>query len=196
VQDAANARTADKLATIEISIGQIGRRLLGLTQQFLTGEAVARIIGRDGEPVWIRYDRDYIAGDFDFDVVGGSTRPNNESFKRAQTAEMIQAMAPFASAGVIDMAKFAAYVLQTGFGIKNPESFLSMPEPPPAPMEIGTGAGLPPEAMMPMGPPAEPMMAPGGVSPETLPPEILAQLLAQAGGGAPPMGGVAPPPMI
>jgi hypothetical protein len=196
LQDAANARTADKLATIETAIGQIGRRLLGLTQQFLTGEQVARIIGRDGEPIWIRYDRDYISGDFDFDVVGGSTRPHNESFQRAQTAEMINALAPFASAGVIDMAKFAAYVLQTGFGIKNPEAFLTAPEPPmeqpmpelpPAvPEEMG---GMVPPAAGPMGPAA-------GQLPADLPPEILAALLAQAGGPAPLGGEQMPPPMV
>ena len=198
VQDAANARTSDKLATIEIAIGEVGKRLLQLNQQFLTGEAVARIIGRDGEPIWIRYDRDYIAGNFDFDVVGGSTRPHNESFQRAQTAEMINAMAPFAGAGVLDMAKFAAYVLQTGFGVKNPEAFLSAPEPPAqpempmAPQELGPGPmdmGVPPQM------PAE-MAGPAGGLPADLPPEIMAALLAQAGGGAAPMGGQPLPPMM
>jgi len=195
--DAANARTSDKLATIEIAVAQVGRRLLGLTQQFLTGNQVARIVGKDGAPLWVTYDRDYISGNFDFDVVGGSTRPNNESFQRQQTAEMIQALMPFASAGVIDMSKFAAYVLQSGFGIKNPEAFIvapepSVPEPAPAPQEQ-----LPPELAQ--GPlPAEPMppLAPqGGALPADIPPEVLMALLAQAGGGAPPMGGGAPPPM-
>lgn len=196
-QDAANARTADKLATIELAIGSVGKRLLKLTQQFLTGEAVARVMGRDGEPIWIRYDRDYIAGDFDFDVVGGSTRPHNESFQRAQTAEMIQALAPFAGAGVIDMSKFAAYVLQTGFGIKNPEAFIVQPEPPtqmPAP-------GGPPVEPMPaelVAPAAAPMPmgGAGGGFPADLPPEIVAALLGQVGGGAPMPPGGAPPPMI
>jgi hypothetical protein len=201
MQDAANARTADKLATIEMAIGGVAKRLLKLTQQFLTGESVARIMGRDGEPLWIRYDRDYIAGDFDFDVVGGSTRPHNESFQRAQTAEMIQALAPFAGAGVIDMAKFAAYVLQVGFGIKNPEAFIAQPAPPeppmggPAPGPGGPG-GMPPELMPgPMGPGPVPPPAGGGL-PADLPPEILAALLAQGGGGAPMPPGGAPPPMM
>lgn len=182
VQDAANARTADKLATIENAIGQVGRRLLKLTQQFLTGEAVARIMGRDGEPIWIRYDRDYIAGDFDFDVVGGSTRPHNESFQRAQTAEMIQALAPFAGAGVIDMTKFAAYVLQVGFGIKNPEAFVVSPEPPAPEQMPGGGA---PQMIGPPGQPMPPEAGAGGLDVASLPPEILQALLAQGGGPAP-----------
>jgi len=194
-QDAANARTADKLATIEQAIGEVGKRLLKLTQQFMTNDMTARIVGKDGEPIWITYDRDYIAGEFDFDVVGGSTRPHNESFQRAQTAEMVQALMPFAQAGVIDMAKFAAYVLQSGFGIKNPEAFVLAPEPPPAPQE----RAMPPELPAGPPPPMEPMppMAPqGGALPADIPPEVLMALLAQAGGGAPPeMGGGAPPPM-
>jgi hypothetical protein len=169
-----------------------------LTQQFLTGTAVARIIGKDGEPVWVKYDRDYIAGEFDFDVVGGSTRPQNESYQRSQTAEMIQALAPFASAGVLNMERFAAYVLQVGFGIKNPEAFIMsqeppMPEGPPEPSGPA-GPPIPPDMMAPPGP--MPPGVPGGGLPADIPPEILAALLAQAGGGAPPMGGGAPPPMM
>ena len=71
LQDAANARTADKLATVERGIAEVGRRLLILAQQFMTGEQVARITAKSGEPVWVKYDRDYLAGDFDFEVVGG-----------------------------------------------------------------------------------------------------------------------------
>lgn len=189
LQDAANARTADKLATIERGVSMIGRRLLGLSQQFLTGVQTARILGKDGQPVWIKYDRDYIAGDFDFDVVGGSMMPNNESARRSQALELVNSMAPFASAGIVDMAKLAAYVLQTGFGIKNPESFLSTPEPsepaePPVSAETG---GQPPMPPMPPEMSAPPM---GGSPMDQLPPELLAMLAS--GGGQPPMGGMPP----
>ena len=134
----------------------------------------------------IKYDREYIAGDFDFEVVGGSTMPNNESARRAQANEMVQTLAPFAGAGIIDMAKLAAYVLQTGFGIKNPESFLSTPKP----QEQPELAGPPPTETLPM----EGMPPMGGAPTEQLPPELLAML---AGGGAPPMDGMPPmmPPM-
>jgi hypothetical protein len=57
-----------------------GRRMVALARQFMTGEQVARVIGKDGEPIWIQYDRDYLEGDFDFEVVAGSTQPHNESF--------------------------------------------------------------------------------------------------------------------
>lgn len=173
LQDAANARTADKLATIELGVANIGKRLLGLSQQFLTGVQVARIIGKDGDAVWVKYDRDYIAGEFDFEVVGGSTMPNNESARRAQALDMMNAMAPFAQAGIVDMGKLAAYVLQTGFGIKNPESFISTPEPPAAPEQPAPEQSVPEQ---------------GGDPLAGLPPELLQMLMA--GGGAPPQ-----PPM-
>ena len=170
LQDAANARTADKLATIELGVASIGKRLLGLSQQFLTGTQVARIMGKDGDAVWVKYDRDYIAGEFDFEVVGGSTMPNNDSARRAQALDMMNAMAPFAQAGIVDMGKLAAYVLQTGFGIKNPESFIAAPQ----------------EALAPEEPkPAEPSVPEQGGDPLAgLPPELLQMLLA--GGGEPP----------
>jgi hypothetical protein len=216
LQDAANARTADKLATVENGIATIGRKLLALSQQFLTGVQVARILGRDGEPIWIRYDRDYIAGEFDFEVVGGSTMPNNESARRAQAAELVAAMMPFVSAGVVDMNKLAAHVLQNGFNVKNPEAFILAPPPTPE-QEMAPEGGLPPELagglppeMMgaPMGAPPMPMggpvpSGPGGVAldpailemlmtppptsgpgipmGESIPPELLAMLLASGG---------------
>lgn len=133
LQDAANARTADKLATVERGIAEVGRRLLVLAQQFMTGEQVARITAKSGEPVWVKYDRDYLAGDFDFEVVGGSTQPVNESFRRQQALQIVDAMAPFAGAGVVDMSKLAAYVLQFGFGVKSPEQFLQAAPPPQPP---------------------------------------------------------------
>jgi hypothetical protein len=75
------------------------------------------------------------------------------------------------------MGKLAAYVLQTGFGVKNPESFIVAPEPPAAPE-------APPEQSVPeQGVPMQ-----GGDPLAGLPPELLQMLMA--GGGAPPQ-----PPM-
>jgi hypothetical protein len=106
--------------------------------------------------------------------------------------QVVDAMAPFAGAGIIDMPKLANYVLQYGFGIKNAASFVMQPElpaqpigpqgtpPPPeempmqgAPMPQEIPAGLPPQAMM------EGMPPTGGMPmPSNIPPEILSQLLA------------------
>lgn len=146
LQDAANARTADKLATVERAMAEVGRRLLKLAQQFMTGEQVARITSKNGDPVWIKYDRDYLAGDFDFEVVGGSTQPVNESFRRQTALQIVDAMSPFAAAGVVDMGKLAAYVLQFGFGVKSPEQFMQSAPPPQPPagqaaLSMPMGAG-------------------------------------------------------
>ena len=166
IQDAYNARTADKLATVELAIAEVGRRMLALARQFMTGEQVARIMGKDGEPAWVTFDRDYLAGDFDFEVAAGSTQPHNESFRRQMALQMVDAMAPFVGAGVVNMRELAAYVLQNGFGVKNPEQFMMQEQPPAMPM-----AGAPP-----MGP--EPMPA------EQMPPDIMGML----GAGLPPEG--------
>lgn len=159
-QDAMNARTADKLATIEQVIAEVGRRMVALARQFMTGEQVARLVGKDGEPVWVQFDRDYLAGDFDFEVEGGSTQPQNEQFRRQMALQIVDAMAPFAGAGVVDMAKLAAYVLQTGFGVKNPDAFMAQQPPMPEGMPQGMPQGMPPApnpqqaGAMPMGPSA------------------------------------------
>lgn len=170
IQDAANARTSDKLAAVELTIAECAKRLIGLAQQFLTGDHVVRVVGSGAMPIWVNFDRDYILGDFDFEVEAGSTQPVNESFRRQMALQMVDAMAPFVSAGVVDMAALARHILQFGFGVKTPEAFLAgQPPMPEAP------AGMPPQGALPMGAPApEAPMAPGGMD--------VSQLLGQMGG--------------
>lgn len=188
IQDAQNARTADKLAVIEQSVAELGRRILMLAQQYMGGEQVARITARDGEPMWVTFDRDYLEGDFDFEVAAGSTQPTNEAYRRQSALQMVDAMAPFVSAGVVDVAKLGAYVLQYGFNVKNPEMFMTQPEQPQAEM-------MPPQPQVPAGPvPAMGMgMGAGGLPPAPMgdmgmDPAMLA-MLAAAEGGQPPMMG-------
>ena len=129
IADAANSRSADKLSVIEYAISKTALRLVQLAQQFMDAEQVARVVGKNGNPVWVTFAPDYISGDFDFEVEAGSTAPNNESFRRQQALQLVDALSPFASMGVINMGKLAAHVLQFGFGIKNPESFLNQQQP-------------------------------------------------------------------
>ena len=165
ITDAANARTADKLSIIELAISKVAKNMLMLAQQYMTGEQVVRVTGKDGEPAWIQFDRDYLEGDFDFDVVGGSTKPNNEAVRRQGALQLVDAMVPFAGAGIINMQELAAHVLRDGFNVKNPEKFLSTPPPPMDPAMQGQPeqGGMPPE----------------GGAPQGLPPEISAMMAQQ-----------------
>jgi hypothetical protein len=133
IQDAANARSSDKLALIERSIAEVARRLVALAQEFMTGEAAVRVAGTGAKQVWLNFDRDYLQGEFDFEVEGGSTQPVNETVRRQQAVQVVDAMAPFVNTGIIDMAKLAGYLLTYGFGIKDGASFIVPPPPPPPP---------------------------------------------------------------
>lgn len=186
IQDASNARAADKLATIEGAIAEVASRLVALSQQFMTGEQVARIVGKNGEPTWITFDADYIAGEFDYEIEAGSTAPSNESFRRQMALQMVDAMAPFAGMGIINMQALASHVLQFGFGIKNPEAFLQE-APPPAP-EMAAGGALPPEQLPPGMPPE------GGMPPDmALMSQMAGSMPLEPGQMIPPEGGYAPP---
>lgn len=180
IAEAGNARVAEKLVAIENAIARCASNLIMLAQQYLTGEQTIRIVGTENAPIWLTFDRDYIAGEFDFSVEAGSTAPRNEAFRRDMALQVVSAMAPFAQAGLVNMGKLAEYVLGTGFGIKNAKSFLNEPQPQPE-AEGLMPPGMPPEmGQMP------PEMA--GLPPEMaglggLPPEL-------AGGALPP--GAAP----
>lgn len=188
MQDAQNARTSDKLAEVERTIAETAKRLIGLAQQYLTGEHVARVVGSSAMPIWVNFDRDYIMGDFDFEVEAGSTQPVNESFRRQMALQMVDAMAPFVSAGVVDMGALARHVLQFGFGVKTPEAFLAQPAPMAGPEESMAGAPLPPQgAPLPSDIPLEPDMSgmppTGGMPmPSSIPPQVLSAIENQTGG--------------
>ena len=177
IADAGNARAADKLAIVELGIGHVARRIIQLMQQFMTGEQVARVVGRGGESLFVTYNRDDIVGEYDYSVEGGSTQPTNDTIRKQQAVSLLNAMAPLVGT-VIDPTALARHVLQRGFDIKDPDKFLMeqapmMPEGPagaPAPPGGPGGAG------MPMMPPEDSFAQTGGV-----PPELVAQLQNQMG---------------
>ena len=177
LQGAADSRAAEKLTIIERSIASIAYRLIKLAQQFMTEEQTVRVVDKPGQWAWVNFDRDYIDGEFDFTVEAGSTVPMNESFRRQMALQVVDAMAPFAQAGVVSLERLARFVLETGFGVKDVDSFIQSPG-----AEGGPG-GTPPvpqaaPAQAPMGAAVPPEMAAlaGG-----LPPGAMEQILAQQG---------------
>lgn len=181
MQDAMNARTSDKLAEVERAIAGCARRLIGLAQQFMTGDQVVRVVGSAAVPIWITFDRDYILGEFDFEVEAGSTQPVNESFRRQMALQMVDAMAPFMGTGIIDMAALARHVLQNGFGVKTPEAFFAQQQPMQPGMEQ-MQPGMEPPMQMPAGGGGEMPMPMEGVPtggmplPSSIPPGVLAAI--------------------
>lgn len=165
IQDAANARAADKLARVESFIAEVAERLVQLAQTFLTTEQVARITSPQGSQVWVPYAREDIEGEFDFEVEAGSTQPMDESTRRQQAIQMLNTLAPLIGQ-VIDPTAMALYALRDGFGIKNPERFI-LAGPPPAPPGPEGGAPTPQGADVGAAagqPPTDPNMMPPGMS--------------------------------
>jgi Na+-transporting NADH:ubiquinone oxidoreductase subunit NqrC len=141
IQDATNARSADKLARVEDFISRIGKRLLQVTQQFLTAESVARVVGRDGASIWVPYTRSDIEGEFDFRVEAGSTQPSNESFRRQQALALAQVALPFVEAGIANPQELFRHLLKDGFGIANPEKFMAQQQQAAGPEEAEAAGG-------------------------------------------------------
>ena len=179
IADAGNARAADKLATVELAIAQIGRRVIQLMQQFMTGEQMAQVADKGGS-LFVPYGRDDIVGEYDFSVEAGSTQPMNDTIRKQQAVSLLNAMAPLVGT-VIDPAALAKHVLMNGFGIKDPDKFMmqqqQQPQQPGGPEGAAPGAGpgagqMPPG--MPVGQPEGAFSPTGGV-----PPELLAQIQGQ-----------------
>jgi hypothetical protein len=205
IQDASNARAQDRLAKIEESLARIGERIIQLMQQYLTGTHVARITSVPGA-AWLEYDKDYIKGEFDFSVQGGSTEPQNETFKRQSAMQLVDASMPFLEMGVADPVMLYRKVLD-GFGITDATGYVQPPAPPanssPPP---GEQAALPPGPSAQPGPggPPPPMGGPptnGGPPPmpgeeilAQIPPELLQMMPPEIVDGI--ATGQIPPPMV
>lgn len=153
IQDSSNARSADKLATIELTIARVAENLIALIQQFLTTEQVAMVVGDEAAQQWVPYTRDTVQGEYNFMVEAGSTQPTNETFRRQSAMQMMDAMMPFIQAGVINAQALAEHVLRNGFGIKETSKFIMAPPPMMGPEGAAPPGGAPmppaaPEGMM------------------------------------------------
>jgi len=177
---------AEKLAIVEMSIAQVARRVVQVMQQFMTGEEMARVAIAGPQDMFITYTRDDIVGEFDFSVEAGSTQPINDTVRRQQAVELMQALAPFVGV-VVDPGALVRYVLQNSFGVKDPDKFMMQqpvqqgPEGPEGPE--GAPQGMPPGGM-PAGIPAG-IPAGGGNAP-SMPPELMRLLQEQMGSGSGP----------
>jgi len=174
IADAGNARAADKLAIVELALSHIARRVVQVMQQYMTGEQMARVATTGGGNLFVTYTRDDITGEYDFAIEAGSTQPMNDTIRKNQAVNLLNAMAPLVGT-VINPAELAKHVLQQGFDIKDPEKFIMQQQPQlPAGPEQGMPAGGP--QMGQMGMPEAPPETNGGMTPE-----ILAQLQGQMG---------------
>jgi len=184
IQDASNARAQDRLAKVETILAQIAERVIGLMQQFMTGEQVARIVTIPTR-AWVNYDKDYIQGEFDYDVVAGSTEPQNETFRRQSAMQMVDASMPFLQMGVANPLGLYMYILQRGFGVKDVTQFVIPPQGG-APGQEDPNA--PPGGEQMNSPTQNPSDAPGQFPPGQVPQQGPPQ-----GGGIPPEMGGGPP---
>ena len=179
IADAGNARAADKLAIVELSIGYVARMVLQVMQQFMTGEQMARVSQKGGGDLFVPYTREDIIGEYDFSVEGGSTQPMNDTIRKQQAVSLLNAMAPLVGT-VIDPTALAKHVLTMGFDIKDPDKFIIQQQTP-QDMEVAAaeaGAAPTPFGQTPM--PESPDM--GAFAPTGgVPPELLAQLQGQMG---------------
>jgi len=149
IQDAANARSADKLYKVEQGMSRVAGRMIRLSQVFMETEDVARVVSDDQVVSWVPYSAAQLQGEFVFDVEAGSTQPQNETFRRQSALQLMDTMAPFIGSGMINDQKLVEHLLRNGFGIKNAEDFLNVLPAAPG----GEDLGAPPGQALTGGPP-------------------------------------------
>jgi hypothetical protein len=188
IQDAANSRAQDRLSKIESVLAQLGERIIGLMQQYLTGDQVARIVTMPGR-AWVNYDADYIQGEFDYEVAAGSTEPQNETFRRQSALQLVDSSMPFLQMGVANPVTLYMQVLQKGFGVKDASPFIN-------PQAMQQPGGQPPDQSQ--QPPGQGQQSPdqGQQPPPNALPPGMDPSMAQAGAPMPPGQVQGPPPQM
>ena len=128
IQDASNARQAEKLSQVEVFIADIASALLGIMQQFMADHRDVRVVGRTGgDPLWFQASPEDIEGEYFFKVQAGSTQPTNETTRRTNAVSLMQLAGPFIQMGIIDPVQMVKHVLVEGFDIRQPEKLLTDP---------------------------------------------------------------------
>lgn len=140
---AAQARSSEKLRRLERGMATIAENMLGLMQKYLTNDLVLRIAGvkasreyrgsieesgveydSDREIMWIKVDRELIAGEFDFEVEAGSTQPNNEALRSQRAIQVLSLLTPYVASGLVDSGALLRWALEQ-LGFQNPDRFLT-----------------------------------------------------------------------
>lgn len=188
----------------------IGRQTLQQYQTFAEGELLVRVTGYSQAQEFIQFTRSDITGEFDFNVVAGSTKPRDDIFRRNEVQQILQLKNQFPPDMFDDRALWVEMSRRLGF--PSMERVLA-PEAPPAPE--GLPAGPPQTPSLPAGPPqapAQPTVTPDGrtlaskeqvlqiladlqsgeITPDEVPPELLQQIAVlqqlQGGEGLPEVG--------
>ena len=91
-QDQRLDKRKSRVADFHRSLAQKHIRFL---QKYMSVERYAKVLPKAGQLTeWVKYGRDDIQGDFEFDVVTGSSVPKTTEVKKASEMQLFQAIAP------------------------------------------------------------------------------------------------------
>jgi hypothetical protein len=126
----ANARLRSNYhrALTEEFIEDSFRILNALLRSFLDGGVVIEITGdEEAEDGWLEIRNQDIQGEFDVEVVAGSTLPITQESRKRSLLELFQILSPFMQAGAMPIAPILREIAEA-YDIKDVEGFLGIPD--------------------------------------------------------------------
>ena len=74
---------------------QMGMKHVRFLQKYMSTQRYAKVLPKAGQLAeWVKYGRDDISGDFEFDVLAGTSAPKSTEAKKASELQLFQAIAP------------------------------------------------------------------------------------------------------
>jgi hypothetical protein len=102
-----------------------------LTRQFMTDQMSVQIQGQDGKDVWANIGPNEIMGDYDVRIEAGEEALSRQQ-ERAEAIAILNALAPFAQAGLVNMKPLLEKVADS-YNLKNRSALFPTPQPQAAP---------------------------------------------------------------
>ena len=109
-----------------------------LTRQFLTDEQDIRIMGPGNTYTWVKLGPEMVYGDFDVRIQAGDESLSRQQ-ERAEAIALLNALAPYAQAGLVDLHPLLEKVAQS-YDMKDVSALLPPPRPQAAPQQNGNQA--------------------------------------------------------
>ena len=152
INDGAQSRMREKQSIVESLMKEAAKRLLQLTQQFMSRERTLRIglgtsegmrmrrgieaqggaLPAELEELYVPYTAEDIRGAFDLMIEPGSSTAFNETQRRRSVNEMMAGIGAMAQGfpqilEMVDVEKLIEYYLRYGFSIPNASQFIKAP---------------------------------------------------------------------
>ena len=117
VQQNTMIRTDERRDQVADVLKGIVKKTNQIIFRFWTLDDVVKVTGPESTPYWVRYTGKELQGDYDYEIHADDAVVQSQQVRQQQAISLLQYLAPYAQAGLIDPQKVLAYVMRQFPGV-------------------------------------------------------------------------------